>query len=64
MKELGAAGVGQSSWGPAVYGIVEGIGVAEGLAAEVARLFKDQEDLEVTVSAAARKGAVWNVEPI
>lgn len=64
MKELGAAGVGQSSWGPAVYGIVEGIGVAKVLAAEIARLFKDHEDLEVTVSAAARKGAAWNVEPI
>lgn len=64
MKELGAAGVGQSSWGPAVYGIVEGVGVAGDLAAEIERLFGDQEELEVTVSAASRKGAVWNVEPI
>jgi beta-RFAP synthase len=33
MKEWGAAGVGQSSWGPAVYGIVEGADAAAELAA-------------------------------
>jgi len=64
MKELGAAGVGQSSWGPAVYGIVEGIGAAGDLAAEIAGLFGDQEELAVTVSAASQKGAAWNVESI
>jgi beta-ribofuranosylaminobenzene 5'-phosphate synthase len=32
MSEWGAVGVGQSSWGPAVYGIVEGDGAAAGLA--------------------------------
>jgi predicted sugar kinase len=33
MSEWGAAGVGQSSWGPAVYGIVEGDDAAAELAA-------------------------------
>jgi beta-RFAP synthase len=32
MREWGAAGVGQSSWGPSVYGIVEGDDAAERLA--------------------------------
>jgi beta-ribofuranosylaminobenzene 5'-phosphate synthase len=35
MREWGAAGVGQSSWGPAVYAIVEGDGAAERLAARI-----------------------------
>jgi beta-ribofuranosylaminobenzene 5'-phosphate synthase len=37
MLEWGASGVGQSSWGPAVYGIVEGAEHAAELAARVAR---------------------------
>ena len=32
MTELGAEGVGQSSWGPAVYGIVDGDAAATRLA--------------------------------
>ena len=35
LAEWGAAGVGQSSWGPTVYGIVEGGGMAEQLAERV-----------------------------
>ena len=35
MTEWGAAGVGQSSWGPAVYGIVDGDNAATQLAAHV-----------------------------
>jgi len=35
MTEWGAAGVGQSSWGPAVYGIVEGDAAAQQLAVHV-----------------------------
>jgi predicted sugar kinase len=35
MGEWGAFGVGQSSWGPAVYGIVEGEETAQGLADRV-----------------------------
>jgi predicted sugar kinase len=35
MAEWGAPGVGQSSWGPAVYGIVEGADAAARLADRV-----------------------------
>jgi beta-RFAP synthase len=35
LREWGASGVGQSSWGPAVYGIVEGHDAAERLAGRV-----------------------------
>jgi beta-RFAP synthase len=35
MKEWGVPGVGQSSWGPAVYGIVEGPDAAASLAARL-----------------------------
>jgi beta-RFAP synthase len=35
LREWGASGVGQSSWGPAVYGIVEGHEAAERLAGRV-----------------------------
>jgi beta-RFAP synthase len=35
MREWGASGVGQSSWGPAVYGIVEGADAGAALAARV-----------------------------
>ncbi|HXH82348.1 MAG TPA: beta-ribofuranosylaminobenzene 5'-phosphate synthase family protein [Candidatus Tectomicrobia bacterium] len=38
MQEWGASGVGQSSWGPAVYGIVEGAEQAAELAARVGQL--------------------------
>lgn len=35
MREWGATGVGQSSWGPAAYGVVEGDAAARALAAHV-----------------------------
>jgi beta-RFAP synthase len=35
MRDWGAAGVGQSSWGPAVYGIVDGDAAADALARRV-----------------------------
>lgn len=38
MAEWGAAGVGQSSWGPAVYGIVDGVDAAERLASSARKL--------------------------
>ena len=38
MAEWGALGVGQSSWGPAVYGLVGGKAEGRGLAARVAEL--------------------------
>jgi beta-RFAP synthase len=39
MTEWGAAGVGQSSWGPTVYGIVEGAAAAVRIADDVRTLF-------------------------
>jgi beta-RFAP synthase len=41
MADWGAAGVGQSSWGPAVYGIVEGAPAAAALAARVREAIGD-----------------------
>jgi beta-RFAP synthase len=41
MREWGAAGVGQSSWGPAVYGIVDGDDAAERLARRIAESLGD-----------------------
>lgn len=45
MAEWGAAGVGQSSWGPAVYGIVAGEEVARRLADRVRDLLADAGDV-------------------
>src|SRR5206468_1293473 len=42
MSEWGAAGVGQSSWGPAVYGIVEGEEAGVRLAEQVRGLLGDR----------------------
>jgi len=41
MDEWGAAGVGQSSWGPAVYAIVGDDAAAESLAARVRAVVSD-----------------------
>jgi predicted sugar kinase len=35
MASLGAAGVGQSSWGPAAYGLIEGESAAKSLAQQI-----------------------------
>jgi len=42
LREWGAAGVGQSSWGPAVYGIVEGSGASADLARRARQLLGDR----------------------
>jgi len=62
MASWGAAGVGQSSWGPAAYGLVEGEQAARSLAAEVtmlsgpgSRVFEGEFALEGARSWAARK---------
>jgi predicted sugar kinase len=41
MRDWGAAGVGQSSWGPAVYGLVEGAEAGAALAARVRAALAD-----------------------
>ena len=61
MASWGAAGVGQSSWGPAVYGIVAGDAPAETLAHRVRSALGGQG--EVYVSPFAAEGArVWRVK--
>jgi beta-RFAP synthase len=58
MREWGAAGVGQSSWGPAVYGIVEGEAAMEQLADHVRRTART--DVEVHGGAFPTSGArIW-----
>ncbi len=62
MRKHGASGVGQSSWGPAVYGIVEGDIAAHELTEKVRTLFDRDDTMQVFVSRAARKGADWSIE--
>lgn len=62
LSEGGAAGVGQSSWGPTVYGLVEGKRVADELASEVKRKVTPSAGLEIFVSPAATGGAWWKTE--
>ncbi len=62
MSARGALGVGQSSWGPAAYGLVQGEAEAENLACQV------REDLgargEVFQGEFAARGArVWGRPP-
>lgn len=46
LKEAGAYGVGQSSWGPAVYGLTEGSDQATELKAKVSDYLEDKELLD------------------
>ncbi|MFP4481946.1 MAG: beta-ribofuranosylaminobenzene 5'-phosphate synthase family protein [Thermovirgaceae bacterium] len=62
LREGNAAGVGQSSWGPTVYGLVEGKSAADELAAWVKRKATGLGNVEVFVSAAATRGAWWKIE--
>ena len=45
MSEWGARGVGQSSWGPSVYGIVDGEGAGQELAGRVRELLGDEGEV-------------------
>lgn len=42
MRDSGAPGVGQSSWGPSVYAIVDGDGAAESLSARIRDRYDDR----------------------
>jgi beta-ribofuranosylaminobenzene 5'-phosphate synthase len=62
MASWGAAGVGQSSWGPAAYGLVEGDATAEELAHRVRRALGGKG--EVFAGGFAAHGArVWAAPP-
>lgn len=60
LREWGAAGVGQSSWGPAVYGVVAGAEAGATLAARVAAA---EPDARVFESSFAAIGAVVRSRP-
>jgi len=57
MKKRGAYGVGQSSWGPAVYGLVQGEKEAKNLRAEVGAFLQDRDGGQVFVANANNRGA-------
>ena len=57
MKACGAYGVGQSSWGPAVYGLVQGETQAKNLQSEVEAFLHDRDGGQVFVANANNRGA-------
>jgi len=56
MRGLGIAGVGQSSWGPTIFGICESAAEAQS-AAEALRLDWSDDEMEILVTAPANHGA-------
>ena len=63
IRKLGVRGVGQSSWGPTVFAIVENTERAEQLAQRVRAQFGLSND-EVVVTAARNQGAIFeDAEP-
>ena len=56
LAEWGARGVGQSSWGPAVYGIVDGEEAGHRLASEHAPDWPDRELFTPAISHGRRSG--------
>jgi beta-ribofuranosylaminobenzene 5'-phosphate synthase len=57
MKDRGAYGVGQSSWGPAVYGLAQGEKEAKNLRAEVETFIQERDGGQVFVANANNRGA-------
>ena len=57
MKKRGAYGVGQSSWGPAVYGLAQGEAQANELRTEVEVFLQDRDGGQVFVANANNRGA-------
>ncbi|HDQ05228.1 MAG TPA: kinase [Candidatus Bathyarchaeota archaeon] len=57
MKKCGAYGVGQSSWGPAVYGLAQNVKDAEKLRAEVEAFLQNRDGGQVFVANANNRGA-------
>ncbi len=56
LRELGVAGVGQSSWGPTVFGIVDSQITAERIADELKRRYSAKR-LSITITEADNRGA-------
>lgn len=59
MIGAGAAGVGQSSWGPAVYGLVEGEEPARAMARRLAAVAAPAGEARILCVRAANTGATW-----
>ncbi len=57
LRMLGVKGVGQSSWGPTVFGIVD-----KGQAAELRDHLQREEDVDVIIAAPCNHGAVLSTE--
>ena len=57
LRELGAVGVGQSSWGPTLYAVQPTQDAAEQLAARL-RQSIDSADLEIVITPPANRGAL------
>lgn len=57
MKKRGAHGVGQSSWGPAVYGLAQGETQAKKLRDDVEAFLQDRDGGQVFVANANNRGA-------
>jgi beta-ribofuranosylaminobenzene 5'-phosphate synthase len=61
LRRQGVAGAGQSSWGPAVFAVVEDVGRAEDLAHRLRQEFALGEE-EVMATPASNGGAQVRVE--
>lgn len=58
MQQHGAYGIGQSSWGPAVYGIVQGKKAAEHLTIQIGRYLSGKGRAVVFYTRASNTGAL------
>jgi len=63
MLKHGASGAGQSSWGPTVYGLVEGTKAAEKLSLEVQRFLQKSSGGQVFCTTANNRGAYIKTTP-
>ncbi len=59
MENEGVFGVGQSSWGPTVYGVVEGYEAAHELSLKLQEVLSDES--LIFVSSCAHEGAIVEV---
>jgi beta-ribofuranosylaminobenzene 5'-phosphate synthase len=58
MKKCGAYGIGQSSWGPAVYGVVQGETQAKKIRAELEAFLQHRDGGQVFIANADNRGAI------
>lgn len=63
LASRGAVGIGQSSWGPTGFCLVENLAMAEALLAEARARFGDRPELEFLIGTARNQGAEVTVEP-